>query len=248
MGTYVSLYTRQRSMALLEAAALEQSRRERLGRYFSPHIAAALVDAEADLGKGEQREVSVLFTDIRDFTALSERLRGDQVVDILNEFHSRMVECIFGHGGTLDKYLGDGLMAYFGAPLDQPDHADRAVLCALDMQQSLDVLNRELEGRGLTALRMGIGVHSGPVILGDIGAARRREFTIIGDTVNVAARVEQLTKVTGAQVLVTEETRRKLASNPALEAVEPLPVKGKSAPLQTYRVLSGSGTRLQFAG
>lgn len=244
MGTYLSLYTRQRSMALLEAAALEQSRRERLGRYFSPHVAAAVIDAEADFAKGQTREVSVLFADIRDFTALSERLRSDQVVDILNEFHSRMVDCIFGRGGTLDKYLGDGLMAYFGAPVDQPDHADRAVLCALDMQQVLAGLNRDLERRGVAALRMGIGVHSGAVILGDIGATRRREFTIIGDTVNVAARVEQLTKVIGAPVLLTEETRRRVATALGFVAVEPLPVKGKSALLQTYRVqpTSAGGT------
>lgn len=127
-------------------------------------------------------------------------------------------------------------MAYFGAPVEQPDHANRAVMCALDMQQALAELNRDFERRGMTPLRMGVGAHSGSVILGDIGAARRREFTAIGDTVNVAARVEQLTKVCGAPVLVTDETRRRVGRDLDFTAVEPLAVKGKSAPLQTYRV------------
>jgi adenylate cyclase len=135
-------------------------------------------------------------------------------------------------GGITD----DGLMAYFGAPVEQPDHANRAVMCALDMQQALAELNRDFERRGMTPLRMGVGAHSGSVILGDIGAARRREFTAIGDTVNVAARVEQLTKVCGAPVLVTDETRRRVGRDLDFTAVEPLAVKGKSAPLQTYRV------------
>lgn len=236
LGTSLCLYSRTRSVALVAAAALEQSRRERLGRYFSPSIAAAVIDAEAELTKGRSYEVSVLFADIRDFTALAERLRSDQVVDLLNEFHTAMVECIFRRGGTLDKYLGDGLMAYFGAPVVQPDHADRAVLCTVDMHAALAALNRDLARRGLPSLRMGIGVHTGSVILGDVGAARRREFTAIGDTVNVAARVEQLTKTCGALTLVTEETRRQVTADLRFAPVEPLTVKGKSAPLQTYRV------------
>jgi len=132
-------------------------------------------------------------------------------------------------------------MAYFGAPVEQSDHAERAVRCALDMQQALATMNRDLEGRGIAPLRMGVGVHTGSVILGDIGAASRREFTIIGDTVNVAARVEQLTKVAGAAILVTEETRRGVSANLEFIAVEPLPVKGKREPLQTYRLQASAG-------
>jgi adenylate cyclase len=232
----LALYAHRRSIALVRSAADEQTRRERLGRYFSPQVAEALADVERVPGEGHSHDVSVLFADIRDFTARADTLSSESVVELLNDYHSRMVDCVFRQGGTLDKYLGDGLMAYFGAPVEQADHAERAVRCALEMQQALAEMNHDLRRRGVAELKMGVGVHSGPVVLGDIGAERRREFTIIGDTVNVAARVEQLTKVCDAPILVTEETRRRVTAVFDFVAVEPLAVKGKSAPLQTYRL------------
>lgn len=236
MATVLGLSTRRRSVALVRSAAEEQTRRERLGRYFSPQVAEALADVGRVPGEGRSHEVSVLFADIRDFTARAEGLTSDAVVALLNDFHARMVDCVFRHGGTLDKYLGDGLMAYFGAPVEQADHAERAVRCAVDMQAALNDMNRDLDRRGMKPLVMGVGVHTGPVVLGDIGAARRREFTIIGDTVNVAARVEQLTKVCAAAILVTEETRRRVPVDLGFIAMEPLAVKGKREPLRTYRL------------
>jgi adenylate cyclase len=236
LGTSLTLYARRRSVALVRVAAVEQTRREQLGRYFSPQVAAAVADGNAEIGRGERRDVSVLFADLRDFTAMSEALSGEQVVALLNDFHARMVDEIFAAGGTLDKYLGDGLMAYFGAPVAQADHADRAVRCALAMQAALAGVNEIARQRGAPALRMGIGIHSGSVILGDIGAARRREYTIIGDTVNVAARIEQLTKNYGAAILVSEATKDLLTTVAGLTTVEPVTVKGKAHPLQTYRV------------
>lgn len=236
-ATGLSVYSRNRSVTLVRQATLEQIRRERLGRYFSPQVADLLGDAREDLGHGQTREVTVLFADLRDFTLLAERLTGAAVVQLLNDFHSRMVECVFARGGTLDKYLGDGLMAYFGAPVPQPDHAERAVRCALDMQDSLADMNRARAEAGETPLRMGIGLHSGKVVLGDIGADRRREYTAVGDTVNVAARIEQLTKTAGASLLVSEATTRDVAlGDVRFVAMEPMPVKGKSEPLQVYRV------------
>ena len=230
----LAIYARGRTVSLVEAVAREQSKRERLGRYFSPQIAAHLEERGEELGAGESREVTLLFADLRDFTALSEHLDGRAVVATLNEFHSAMVEQLFSFGGTLDKYLGDGIMAYFGAPVGQPNHAAQAVQCALAMQEEMTRLNAARAQRGEPPLRMGIGLHTGRAVLGDIGAPRRREYTVIGDTVNVAARIEQLTKLHGAPILVSEETRQQAGAAFRYMAAAPVRVKGKSEPLQTY--------------
>jgi adenylate cyclase len=180
---------------------------------------------------GETREVTVLFCDLRDFTPLAEALPAPEVVAVLNGFLERAVDAVFAHAGTLDKYLGDGLMAYFGAPVGQPDHATRAVRCALAMRAALSALNDERAQRGEPPLRMGIGVHTGTVVLDDIGASRRREYTVVGDTVNVAARLQDLTKSEGVDVLVSDATRRLLRDAVALSAPRALTLRGRAAPL-----------------
>jgi adenylate cyclase len=209
--------------------------RSNFERYFAPQLAARIAGSvEASRLGGDKRTVAVLFSDIRGFTALSETMNPDAMATLLTEYFTEMVECVFRHDGTLDKFIGDAVMAQWGAPLGNPDDADRAMGAALDMMKALDALNDRWRAQGRPTLEIGIGLNYGEAFAGNIGSERRLEFTVIGDTVNTASRL--CAAADGGEILLSDEMRRALSHPPKLAVCPPMELKGKSQPVPVYRV------------
>jgi len=203
-------------------------------RYFAPNLASQIAQQEGavQLG-GQKRPVVIFFSDIRGFTPLSETMGPDAIATLLTEYFTEMVEIVFEHSGTLDKFIGDAIMALWGAPIAHADDADRAMKCALDQLVSLEKLNKKWKAEGRPELGIGIGINFGEVFAGNIGSDRRLEYTVIGDAVNIASR---LCRIAGPnEILISESFYQALKDPPKVEALEPIQVKGKTKSIPVYR-------------
>jgi adenylate cyclase len=204
-------------------------------KFHSKEVVDQLLSGELKLG-GERKEAVVFFSDIRSFTAMSEKLPADQLVSLLNRYMSRMVEIILRNGGIVDKYVGDAIMAVWGAPISKPDDAERAVRACIEMRQALVELNAEFERDGLPTIRIGMGLNDGEMIAGNIGSDERMEYTVIGDAVNTASRVESITKELGTDLLITESVLKLVGEKFTTEKATEIKVKGKTDELKVFRV------------
>lgn len=218
-----------------------QERRERnrvtglFGRYVSQSVVEEILSTEGEIKLGgERKDVTLVFIDIRGFTPLSEKMEPEEVIVVLNEYLDLATQSIFKYGGTLDKFIGDGVMSIFGAPVPQEDHAKRAVLAALEMKSKAKELNDRLESKYGRSVRFGIGINSGPAVVGNIGSKERLEYTAIGDTVNLAARLESNAKP--EQILISEETYNRVKDDFIIQPLEPIKVKGKEKMVMIYQV------------
>jgi len=229
------------AVAIENSQFAERIRKEMLARsnferYFTPQLAQRIASSEGAtrLG-GDKRTIAVLFSDIRGFTALSETMRPDDMASLLTEYFTEMVDSVFRNDGTLDKFIGDAVMAQWGAPIGTPEDADKCMNAAIEMMQELEKLNTKWRSEGRPELHIGIGLNHGEAFAGNIGSERRLEFTVIGDTVNTASR---LCSAAGpGEILISEEMKAALSRAPTLEVRPPMELKGKSQPVPVYRVV-----------
>jgi len=217
-----------------EKIAQQSLQRSALERFLAPEVVEMVVaNPDIRLG-GVNQQVTVMFADIRDFTAMSEEMEPARVVELLNEYFTRVTDVIFDNGGTLDKYIGDAVMAVFGAPISKGNDAANAVNSAIQIQRLLIELNRDAAARHWPELRVGIGINTGNAIAGNIGSPRRLDYTVVGDAVNTAQRL--MTSAAGGQILIAESTASKLGRSFALEQLPELKVKGRSEAVSVFSV------------
>ena len=223
---------------LVENFVREQREKRRLSRFFSPDVLRAVVrgQEEASLGSS-RRTVTVLFSDLRGFTSISERLEPEQIAEMLREYLTEMTEIVFKHGGTVDKYIGDCVMALYNVPFEDPEHVVKAVRTGLEFQERTLAAAARWEAKYGVTIRNGVGINTGEAIVGTLGSMQRLEYTAIGDTVNLAARLESLTKDYGASIIISESTYEHVKGLFPTRELGEVTVKGKTVPVKIYAVL-----------
>jgi adenylate cyclase len=223
---------------VVESFVREQREKRRLSRFFSPDVLRALVRGREEASLGSSRRlVTVLFSDIRGFTSISERLAPEQVAKMLREYLTEMTEIVFRHGGTIDKYIGDCVMALYNVPFEDPQHAVNAVRTGLEFQERTLAASARWEKEYGVSIRNGVGINTGEAVVGTLGSVQRLEYTAIGDTVNLAARLESITKDYGASIIISETTYAMVRDRFPTRALGAVTVKGKAQPVRIYAVL-----------
>jgi adenylate cyclase len=234
-STAFNTMTQQLKDSYQELERRNQFIRKTFGRYTSDEVVEALLDVPDGLKLGgEEREVTILMSDLRGFTAMAARLTPQEVIGCLNLYLESMVEVITGYQGTIDEIIGDAILVIFGAPMPCEEHASKAVACGLAMQLAMPDVNRRLVGQGAPELEMGIGIHTGRVIVGNIGSSRRTKYAAVGSNVNLAGRIESFT--TGGQLLISENTREKIKTPLRTVGQFQVEPKGATRKLQLYEV------------
>jgi adenylate cyclase len=213
--------------------------RAMFSKYVSPEYVAQIVDDPERLHlDGRRAEVSILFSDIRGFTSISEKLEPTQVIAFLNDYLNEMAAIVKSSGGTLDKFIGDAVMAFWGEPIEIADHADRACDCALAMRDATLRISERFEREGKPRIRIGIGVNTGDVVVGNIGSLQHKlDYTVIGDPVNLASRLESLNKELGTTIIISESTRARVAGRFETRPLGQIQVKGKLEAVQVHELL-----------
>jgi class 3 adenylate cyclase len=229
-------------LLLLRYTSRAEREKRRLREAFRPYLSAKVLDlALADPGRlplgGERREIAVLFSDIRSFTEIAERLAPRRLTAMLQEYFEAMTDEVYREDGVLDKFIGDGVMAFWGAPVEQPDHADRALRTAQAMLRRLEGLHRRWSAAGLPAFDIGIGINVGVVTVGNMGSSRRFEYTAIGDAVNVAARLEELNKAHGSRIIVSESMRGQVTIPVRVRDLGEVRLHGRQGEIRAFEVL-----------
>jgi adenylate cyclase len=218
-----------------EQLAESAIQRSALERFLAPEVVEMVVNDPAGVRLGGvNQKVSVMFADIRGFTSLSERMAPEKIVELLNEYFTRVTDVIFDNGGTLDKYIGDAVMAVFGAPISKGNDALNCVKAAVELQRLVVEMNRDAKSRKWPQLEVGIGINTGEVTAGNIGSPRRIDYTVIGDNVNMASRL--MNKAKGGEIIISESTAGNLGNGFGLTKLEPLTLKGKAEPIPAYAV------------
>jgi adenylate cyclase len=228
----VAVFAQVRAIDRLEQGRLQVS----FARYVSPEVVKQVLNSKDATPRTEQREVSILFCDLRDSTTLGEKLSMNELMRLLNNYFEIVTEIVFRNGGMINKFIGDGILAVYNAPVDVQWHADAAVKTALEIQSEMAQLNQRWGDWLATRLVVSVGIHTGTVISGNVGSAIRLEYTIIGDPVNVAARVESLTREFNARILITGATRARLGSHYPLKPLGPVALRGRSEPVDLFEV------------